>query len=473
MTIPWRQPGLSFGEDFIVGTATASYQIEGAAAEDGRTPSIWDTFSHTPGKVVNGDTGDVACDHYHRLEEDLDLMASYGLDAYRFSISWSRVLPNGTGEANQAGLDFYDRLVEGLVSRGIKPVATLYHWDLPQVLEDRGGWPSRDVTQAYAEYAELMGRTLGDRVYQWTTMNEPWCIAYLGHAYGVHAPGKVDKLAALRTVHHINLAHGLGLQALRSVVTKPDAQYSITHNLETCRPIRPGNEEDLAAVEKARAIHNRVWTGPQLKGAYPQLAIELTQHITDWSFVQDGDLETIKQPIDVLGLNWYNPHFYGARTSEDQVASMSPGLEEVVEIVPTEGEHTEMGWLVDESGLEQMLLELRDEFGNLPISITENGRACADELVDGECHDPERVDYLQRHLTAVHRAREAGANVVSYFAWSLMDNFEWAWGYGKRFGITWVDYETLERTPKDSARFMSQFARTKVIPGADPETWTA
>ncbi|MGA4670247.1 GH1 family beta-glucosidase [Propionibacteriaceae bacterium Y1923] len=466
--------GARLPEGFVVGTATASYQIEGAVHEDGRGPSIWDTFSHTPGKTLNGDTGDVACDHYHRLDEDLDLMASYGLDAYRFSIAWPRIVPGGTGAVNQAGIDFYSRLVDGLLERGIKPVATLYHWDLPQVLEDDGGWPLRGTANAFANYAEVVGAALGDRVHQWTTLNEPWCAAYLGYSEGVHAPGRREPEPTLRAVHHLNLAHGLALQALRATVSKPDAQYSVTNNLQTVRPIDPDSADDLAAVARTKAMHNGVFTGPQLAGAYPELAIEATRGVTDWSFVLDGDLETIKQPIDVFGLNWYNPHWVGAGPLQDGDDGLqsTPGLTDLRLRRPAHLAQTQMGWPIDPTGLEEILLDLHAEFGDLPIAITENGSA-SDDVVgpDGAVHDTQRVEYLATHLSAVHRAIEAGVNVQGYFAWSLMDNFEWSWGYERRFGITHVDYETQVRTPKDSAGWLRELIRTRAIPSTDPASW--
>lgn len=466
--------GARFPEGFLFGTATASYQIEGAVTEDGRGPSIWDTFSHTPGKILNGDTGDVACDHYHRLDADLDLMASYGLDAYRFSIAWPRIIPGGTGAVNQAGIDFYSRLVDGLLERGIKPVATLYHWDLPQTLEDDGGWPMRGTANAFANYAEVIGAALGDRVHQWTTLNEPWCAAYLGYSEGVHAPGRREAEATLRAVHHLNLAHGLGLQALRATVSKPDAKYSVTNNLQTVRPIDPDSADDLAAVARTKAMHNGVFTGPQLKGAYPELAFETTREVTDWNFVLDGDLATIHQPIDVFGLNWYNPHWVGAgplREGDDGLQT-TPGLTDIRLCAPKDLPRTQMDWPVDPTGLEEILVDLHAEFGDLPISITENGSAEADEVsADGAVHDPQRVDFLATHVSAVHRALEAGVNVESYFAWSLLDNFEWSWGYERRFGITHVDYQTQQRTPKDSAKWLTELTRTRAIPASDPATW--
>jgi beta-glucosidase len=457
---------LQFPEGFLFGSATASYQIEGAVHEDGRGPSIWDTFSHTPGRVLNGDTGDVADDHYHRLDADLDLMASLGLQAYRFSIAWPRIQPTGRGPANQAGLDFYSRLVDGLLARGIRPVATLYHWDLPQALEDEGGWPVRGTAEAFADYARIVGGALGDRVHTWTTLNEPWCSAYLGYAAGVHAPGRTEPEATFRAVHHLNLAHGLGVQALRPVV-KADAEYSVTLNLHVFRPV---GETGEAAQRKVAALGNAAFLGPMLEGELPADLTEVTRGITDWSFVQDGDLATIRQSIDVLGVNYYstsNVRLWdgsGERATADGhnsgAASPFPGADDV-EFLPTEGPHTDMGWNIDPDGLLDLLTALKDRYPQQPLMITENGAAFPDVVSeDGRIHDEERTDYLRRHFAAAHRAIEAGVDLRGYFVWSLMDNFEWAYGYSKRFGIVRVDYDTLERTPKDSAHWYAELIRT-------------
>ncbi|PZG21847.1 GH1 family beta-glucosidase [Nonomuraea aridisoli] len=447
----------AFPDNFLWGTATAAYQVEGAWNEDGRTPSIWDTFSHTPGLVANGDTGDVACDHYHRLEEDLDLLAALGVGAYRFSISWPRVQPGGRGPANGPGLAFYSRLVDGLLTRDIAPVATLYHWDLPQELEDAGGWPQRDTALRFADYARLMGDALGDRVHTWITLNEPWCSAYLGYASGVHAPARTEPAAALAAVHHLNLGHGLAVQALRSTAAK-DARMSVTLNLHHVRGV---SEADADAVRRADAVANRAFLGPMLEGAYPRDLIEDTAAVTDWSFVRDGDEATACQPLDVLGVNYYNPTLVrqwdgaGPRETADghQDGAASPWIAcEDVEFVKQPGPYTEMGWNIDETGLTELLLRLHRDYPSMPTMITENGAAFPDPVgEDGRVHDEDRVDYLRRHLTAVAEAMEAGADVRGYFVWSLMDNFEWAHGYAKRFGIVRVDRDTMERTWKDSA----------------------
>jgi beta-glucosidase len=473
----YRDAGLVFPDSFVFGSATASYQIEGAVHEDGRGVSIWDTFSHTPGKTLNGDTGDVADDHYHRLESDLDLMQSLNLHAYRFSIAWPRIQPTGRGPANEAGLAFYSRLVDGLIARGITPVATLYHWDLPQALEDEGGWTNRETAYAFADYARIVGTALGDRVATWTTLNEPWCSAYLGYASGVHAPGRTEPASALAAVHHLNLAHGLALTALRSVVSN-DPQFSVTLNLHALRGEGPTGPE---AVRQIDAIANRAFTGPMLHGAYPQDLLDDTASVTDWSFVEEGDLALIHQSIDVLGVNYYSTtlvrQWGGAspRSSDDghkaSAASAWPGADNI-EFLPQPGPYTQMGWNIEPSGLEELLLAVHAEFPALPLMITENGAAFDDVVVndaDGGAggsavHDTDRIDYLRRHLSAAHRVLEAGVDLRGYFVWSLMDNFEWGYGYSKRFGIVRVDYDTLERLPKDSAHWYAELAASKTIP---------
>ncbi|MEU6713359.1 GH1 family beta-glucosidase [Nonomuraea sp. NPDC046802] len=462
----------AFPENFLWGTATAAYQVEGAWAEDGRGPSIWDTFSHTPGLVAGGDTGDAACDHYHRLDEDLGILAALGVGAYRFSISWPRVRPGGRGPLNQAGVDFYDRLIDGLLSRDIAPVATLYHWDLPQELEDAGGWPERDTALRFAEYAQLMGERFGDRVRTWITLNEPWCSAYLGYASGVHAPARTEPAAALAAVHHLNLGHGLAVQALRAVAD-PAAQLSVTLNLHHVRGVSEG---DADAVRRVDAVANRAFLGPMLEGAYPDDLIADTASVTDWSFVRDGDTATACQPLDVLGVNYYNPTLVrqwdggsGRQTADGhQDGSASPWIGcEDVEFAAQPGPYTEMGWNIDESGLTELLLRLRRDYPDTPLMITENGAAFADAVdADGRVRDERRVDYLHRHLSAVAEAIEAGADVRGYFVWSLMDNFEWAHGYAKRFGIVRVDRETMERTWKDSAFWYRDVVAANGLPAA-------
>ena len=467
----YRDQGHRFPDDFVFGSATASYQIEGGVHEDGRGPSIWDTFSHTAGTTANGDTGDVADDHYHRLDTDLDLMARYHLDAYRFSIAWPRIQPTGSGPVNRAGIDFYNRLIDGLLERGISPTCTLYHWDLPQALEDAGGWPNRDTAERFAEYAAICGEAFGDRIEQWTTLNEPWCTAHLGYGIGVHAPGRQDPLDLLRSVHTLNLAHGLGVQALRSSVQRPDAKYSITFNLQTVVPASdaPG---DLEVAEKVRHVNNRLFTSPVMFGRYEPELLEITRRYTDWGFVRDGDLEAIHQPIDVLGLNWYTPAWvkqvkpFALESEGSWIPTTNIGVDDV-RAVASDLPATDMSWPIEPSGLERQLLDMAAEFPGVPLVITENGCAYDDPVVGGRCHDARRVDSLTRHISAVRRAMSQGAPVVGYYVWSLMDNFEWAEGYGKRFGITHVDYETQVRTPKDSALWYSRLASTKILPPTD------
>ena len=456
-----------FPADFRWGTATASYQIEGGATEGGRTPSIWDTFSHTPGKTLDGDTGDVACDHYHRWESDLDLMSELGLDAYRLSIAWPRIQPDGPGSRNQEGIDFYKGILTGLRARGISPVVTLYHWDLPQWQQDRGGWPARSTAEAFAEYAGLLAREFGDLVDVWTTFNEPWCAAYLGHASGVHAPGWTDPAAALASVHHLNLAHGWGANAIRAEI--PDANISVTLNLHLLRPHDPHSALDADAVRRIDAVGNRAFTGPMLDGAYPPDLFADTAHITDWSFVQDGDEAACRVPLNSLGLNYYMPTYLrGLAPGESHsggsgghgVGAASPWVaDEGIEFVDLPGERTDMGWLIDPTGLSELLLNMSQEYPDLPLMVTENGAAFPDQVVDGAVVDNDRTAYLAGHISAVADAIEGGANVTAYLAWSMLDNFEWAFGYARRFGIVRVDYDTQERLIKDSGRWFADLIR--------------
>ena len=466
----YRDGGLVFPPSFLIGSATASYQIEGAAHEDGRTPSIWDTFSATPGKIVNGDTGDIADDHYHRLEEDLDLMKRLGLEAYRFSIAWPRVQPGGRGPSNEKGLGFYSRLVDGLLERGIRPIATLYHWDLPQELEDDNGWLSRDTAYRFADYAEMTGAALGDRVHTWTTLNEPWCSAYLGYGSGAHAPGRTNGRAALTAVHHLNLAHGLGLQALRSSVEKVDAEYSVTLNFHV---LRHGDDQADEAVRRIDALANRAFTSPMLKGQYDFDLLQDTADVTDWSFVQPGDLDIIKQPIDFLGVNYYSTatvRMWDGQSPKQTADGHKPSAgtawpgSEDVEFLQQAGPYTSMGWNIAPEGLEELLVSLSEQFPELPLVITENGAAFEDEEREGRVADPARVDYLRRHFTAAHRALQRGVDLRGYLVWSLLDNFEWGYGFSKRFGIVRVDYETLERTIKDSGYWVADLAASHTIP---------
>ncbi|GHF25180.1 beta-glucosidase [Streptomyces griseoluteus] len=466
---------VTFPPAFLWGAATSAYQIEGAVREGGRTPSIWDTFSHTPGKTAGGETGDVAVDHYHRYRDDVALMADLGLGAYRFSVSWSRVQPTGRGPAVQVGLDFYRRLVDELLENGIKPAVTLYHWDLPQELEDAGGWPERETAHRFAEYAHLVGEALGDRVENWITLNEPWCSAFLGYGSGVHAPGRTDPVASLRAAHHLNLAHGLGASALRAAMPARN-QVAVSLNSAVVRPLSQ-DPADLAAARRIDDLANGVFHGPMLRGAYPESLLTATAPLTDWSFVQDGDLATSNAPLDALGLNYYTPALVSAVT--DKVSgpradghgasehSPWPGADDVL-FHQSPGERTEMGWTVDPTGLYDLLMRYTREAPGLPLYITENGAAYDDKPdADGRVHDPERVAYLHAHLSAVRDALRDGADVRGYYLWSLMDNFEWSYGYEKRFGAVYVDYATQERTPKSSARWYGEAARTGTLPSVE------
>ncbi|GAB3164533.1 GH1 family beta-glucosidase [Microbispora hainanensis] len=417
---------------FLWGTATASYQIEGAVNEDGRGPSVWDTFSHTPGKVRDGHTGDLACDHYHRYAEDVALMAGLGVNAYRFSIAWPRVMPTGAGPVNQAGLDFYDRLVDALCERGITPVPTLFHWDLPQALEDEGGWLSRDTSRRFADYAAVVAERLTDRVRMWITLNEPFVHMVEGYGLGIHAPGRALMFGALPVAHHQLLGHGLAAQALRAAGAE---QVLITNN---CTPVWPASDspEDLLAAETYDILHNRLFNDPVLTGAYPDLTafgVEIP--------VRPGDLEAIGRPLDGLGINYYNPTRIGGPGGDGLPFRFAE-----ISGVPT----TAFGWPVVPDGLRELLDSLKARYGDAlpPVYITENG--CSYDGLD----DQERIAYLDGHITAMRRA---DVDLRGYFVWSLLDNFEWAEGYHQRFGLVHVDFETQERTPKASYHWLRKF----------------
>lgn len=451
----------TFPQDFVFGTATASYQIEGAANEDGRCPSIWDTFSHTPGATLAGDTGDVATDSYHRWREDLALLKDLGVDAYRFSIAMPRIMPTPNGVVNDRGLDFYERIVDALLESGIKPVVTLYHWDLPQYLGDEGGWLNRKTAYALADYTSVVANRLGDRVDTWTTLNEPWCSSYLSYGAKEHAPGLGLGPGAFPAVHHLNLAHGLMVQAVRAELGE-SAKCSVTLNLAL-------NRGDTDACHRLDLISNRAFLDPMLRGRYPDELFAITKGICDWSFVQPGDLEQIHQSIDVLGINYYSTNLLamGDRPQFPQSteASTAPGASDV-DWLPTEGPHTDMGWNIDPDGLHDLLVRVHDNYPEVLLMVTENGMACKDQLVvnnDGDkaVHDADRIDYLQRHLAAARRAMGEGVPLTGYFVWSLLDNFEWYFGYAKRFGITYVDYATQERIPKDSFLWYRDFIASR------------
>ena len=433
--------------DFLWGTATSAYQIEGAVAEDGRSPSIWDTFSHTPGKIDGDDNGDVACDHYHRWREDIGLMRRLGLNAYRLSVAWPRVLPGGDGEPNPKGLAFYDELIDALLAAGITPSVTLYHWDLPQVLQDRGGWPERDTAEHFAAYASLVAARLGDRVTHWTTLNEPLCSAWIGHLEGKMAPGLTDLTAAVRASYHLLLGHGLATQAIRAAA--PDARIGIVNNLSTVHAAT-GRPEDLAAARRHDGHVNRWWLDPVHGRGFPAdmrevYGVELPE--------KPGDLETIAAPLDWLGLNYYMP-----ATVADDPGGPAPYTREVRRLgVP----RTHMDWEIEAEGIETLLLRLTDEYGARRLYVTENGSAYPDVVrPDGTVDDPERQAYLVGHLAACASAARKGAPLAGYFAWSLLDNFEWAYGYDKRFGLVHVDYRTQTRRIKGSGHRYADIVRT-------------
>jgi beta-glucosidase len=443
---------LRFPPSFRFGVATSSYQIEGAVNEDGRGPSIWDTFSHTPGKVRGGDNGDVACDHYHRWPQDIALMKSLGVEAYRFSIAWPRIFPTGLeATPNAAGLDFYERLVDGLLTAGIEPWVTLYHWDLPQGLQDRGGWASRDTVHAFGRFAEAIGRRLGTKVRHFITHNEPWCVAMLGHMNGEHAPGHRDWPESLVAVHHVLLSHGVAVPILRAEAT--GARVGITLNLVPAYPASP-SDADADAARHLDGFFNRWYLDPLVGRGYPADMIADYQRDARYPsqpFIQAGDLETIATPIDFLGINYYSRAILRADTPDN-----------LPRTIPEPTVKTDIGWEVYPDGLYDLLTRLARDYPNLPMVITENGASYATPPdADGVIHDTERVDYFRTHLAACARAIADGVPLTGYFAWSLMDNFEWAYGYEQRFGLVWVDFATQQRTPKDSARFYADVIRRR------------
>jgi len=420
---------LKFPPDFSWGVATSAYQIEGAANEDGRGPSIWDTFSHTPGKTINGDTGDVACDHYHRYEQDVDVIASLGVDAYRFSIAWPRVQPDGKGAWNEKGLAFYDKLVDRLLAKGLKPHATLYHWDLPQALQDQGGWGSRDTTDRFAEYADVMGRRLGDRVATICTHNEPWCTAYLGNHTGQFAPGFQDPKLAIQVAHHLLLSHGKALQAMRASGVKAPLGIVLNQSSVTAAT---DSQADLECAQRHYASFVRWYMDPIFLKSYPK-----APGVSIYPEVHENDFNDIAQPLDFLGINYYTRIWASAAVPPVP----APNVLGV----------NDMGWENHPQGLTELLTQINRDYALPPIFITENGYAGADSLDQGQVHDQERITYVRTHLEALQKAMAAGVDVRGYFYWSLFDNYEWNSGYAKRFGLVHVDYDTQQRTLKDSA----------------------
>jgi len=452
----------TFPDGFRWGASTAAYQIEGAVAEDGRTPSIWDTFSHTPGRTRHGDNGDIACDHYHRVDEDLDLIASLGLQVYRFSISWSRIKPAPDGISNPAGLDFYDRLVDGLLARGIEPMTTLYHWDMPQWLQDKDGWANRDTADHFGEFTEAVVERLADRVPTWITVNEPYCVSYIGHLEGRHAPGICDEAIAVSTVHHVMLAHARALQRIRDLA--PTAKAGITLNLSDVHPAT-GSTDDAAAAAKVDLVENRMFLSPLFTGRYPDDAEAFYTGITDFGFVQTGDMDAISAPIDLLGVNFYEQHHVAA--ANGQSGGKNDRVRGAHKLDPSEP-ITAGGVAIRPQALRAVLNRVHQEWTDLPLWVTESGLALYDYATpDGQVHDPERIDYFDGHFRAAADAINDGVPLVGYVVWSLMDNFEWAEGYGWRFGFVHNDYRTQTRTPKDSAHWLKKVITANAVPPPD------
>jgi beta-glucosidase len=445
---------LPAGRPLAFGTATASYQIEGATEADGRGPSIWDTFSARPGTIADGSDGSVACGSYERLDDDLELLDELSVAFYRFSIAWPRIQPTGSGAVEPRGLAYYDRVVDGLLARDIKPMPTLYHWDLPQPLEDAGGWPVRDTALRFADYAAIVHDRLGDRVDLWATLNEPWCSAFLGYAAGIHAPGRQEPDNAYRAAHHLLLGHGLAAAGLH------DAGVDSVGLVLNLTPVWPERDEAKGVASQVDAVHNRIWLDPLLDGSYPDDLIAFAPSLGDDTVVRDGDLATIQGSLDWLGINYYSPARVdvGAPTEggTGQVTSAYPGVDNVV-FRPRQPQ-TAMGWEVEPRGMEELLVDTSRRAAGIPLMVTENGAAFDDGNRDdtGAVIDSDRIDYLDTHIAAVERARAAGADVRAYLAWSLIDNFEWAEGYRKTFGLVEIEDKTLRRIPKASFRWFAE-----------------
>ena len=429
---------IQFPKDMKWGVATASYQIEGAVNKGGRGVSIWDTFSKTPGKVVNGDNGDVACDSYHRFTEDIEIMDDLGVDYYRFSVAWPRIFPQGTGEVNKEGLAYYHKLVDSLLEKGIEPMCTLYHWDLPQALQDKGGWDNRETIDAFVQYAEVMFREFEGKVKHWITFNEPWCISFLSNYVGAHAPGNTDLQLALNVAHHLHVAHGKAVIKFRELGTTGQIGYA--PNVEWNEPYS-NKQEDIDACQRANGYFIDWFFDPVFKGSYPQFMVEWFEKKGATLNIQDGDMEIIAQPIDFVGINYYSGGV--GRYKENE------GLFDH-EKVDVGYDKTDIGWNIYPEGFYKVLTHLSNTYGDIPIYITENGSCYNDEPENGEVKDERRTNYLKQHLVSLHRSMEAGVNIKGYLTWSLLDNFEWAEGFTMRFGIVHVNYRTLERTKKDS-----------------------
>ncbi|WP_052460314.1 GH1 family beta-glucosidase [Microbacterium gorillae] len=445
-----------FPPGFRWGTATAAYQIEGAVAEDGRGPTIWDDFVRRPGAVRRGDTGDIACDHYHRWHDDFDLLDELGVNAYRFSIAWSRILPDGAGRINGAGLDFYERLTDDLLQRGISPMVTLYHWDLPSALQARGGWAARETADRFGEYVRVVADRLGDRVPQWLTLNEPYCSAFVGHLDGLHAPGIRDEATAVTAVHHLLLAHARGVEALRAANVV--GEVGITLNLTSVRPAS-ADSDDVAAAQRVDLFENRLFLDPLFRGRYPDDARSFYAGVTDFAFVRDGDLRAISAPLDFMGVNYYERHAVEANPA-DPVRGWHR--------VPPESP-TITGIAVEPQGLREVLERVTREYTPLPVYVTETGLALFDYAdPSGAINDAEREEYFRAHIDAARQAMHAGVPLAGFYPWSLMDNFEWAWGYGCRYGMYYVDYATQQRIPKRSALWYRDFLAAREVPRLTP-----
>jgi beta-glucosidase len=444
-----------FPPGFLWGVATASYQIEGAVDEDGRGKSIWDTFAHTPGKTLNGESGDLAVDHYHRYADDVALMSDLGLNAYRFSIAWSRILPEGTGRVNQAGVDFYRRLCKELAGAGISPVATLYHWDLPQALQDQGGWLNPDSVSWFADYAAVAKSALGDMITSWATLNEPWCTAFLGHSSGEHAPGLNDTPGSLVVAHHLMLAHHAAIETMRRTATRDEDRLGIVLNLIPAWP-QSDTVQDRDAARSVDAISNRIFTEAVFHGSYPEDVLDLFDRYEVADRIDLGALKRGVQPIDFLGVNYYNINHVAHHPGADSMPAWPGSWNARIATPP--GRLTEMNWAVEPEGLTWMLERIAGEYPGVPMFVCENGAAYPDEVgPEGVVDDVERMAYLKGHIDAVRVAIDNGADVRGYFVWSLLDNFEWARGYSKRFGIVRVDYETMARTVKTSGLWYRDF----------------
>jgi beta-glucosidase len=437
-----------FPNNFLWGSATSSYQIEGAANEDGKGESIWDRFSNTPGKILNGDHGDVAINHYHRYEEDIRMMKELQLQSYRFSVSWPRIFPDGIGKPNIKGLDFYKRVIDSLHQNDIDPMLTLYHWDLPQALQDKGGWLNRDIVEYYVEYATYLFKELGDVVPSWITHNEPWVASFKGYADGEHAPGYTDIQSYIKASHHLNLSHGKVVDAFREQ-SITNGNIGITLNLTPGYPVGGLSEEQPAATIWD-GFMNRWFLDPVLKGEYPQDIVDIYSKSFDLSFIEAGDLQRINRPIDFLGVNYYS------------VATIKAGNEGLFNFLGIEGINsgrpkTAMGWDIYPNGLKELLIRIKNDYGDIPLIITENGAAFEDKVEeDGSIIDEERIQYLREHLIACYEAIQYEVNLKGYYLWSMFDNFEWAFGYQRRFGMVYIDYATQKRTTKKSAHWYKE-----------------